>query len=103
MGSRFALLNAELRFPLLVALWTSPLPLILQAMTGCFFLDAGALWSEPGRSSPSSGSGELLLSVGTGIRLALFGFPLKLDVAWRYAGAGNFSKPVYLLSLGYDF
>ena len=43
-----------------------------------------------------------MLSTGTGVRLLLFGFPFKLDVAWRYTGAG-FSKPIYLFSLGYDF
>jgi outer membrane protein assembly factor BamA len=107
MGSRFVLFNTELRFPFLVALWTSPAPLFVQAITGVVFIDAGALWDSRLQLFTETPSGErqskdLLASTGFGIRMVLFGFPFKFDVAWRYTGSG-FSKPHYLFSLGYDF
>ncbi|MDW7997402.1 MAG: BamA/TamA family outer membrane protein, partial [Bacteroidota bacterium] len=107
MGSRFAATNVELRLPIFLALWTSPVPLLVQAVTGVLFLDAGAIWDSRLRLFTTSPSGnrlaqDLLLSVGTGLRMVLFGFPFKLDIAWRYTGE-NFSKPIYLFSLGYDF
>lgn len=107
MGSRFVAANAELRLPIFLALWTSPAPLLVQALTTVVFLDAGALWNERLRLFTTTASGtrqanDLLLSTGVGLRLVLFGFPFKLDIAWRYTGEG-FSQPFYLISLGYDF
>ncbi len=107
MSSRFALLNLELRLPVFVALWTSPAPLLVQSITPVAFLDAGLFWSTTPRPFITTSSGnrqaqDLLLSTGTGIRMVLFGFPFRLDVAWRYIGE-TFSKPAYLFSLGLDF
>lgn len=107
MGSRFALVNAEFRFPLFLALWTSPVPLLVQGITLVTFADAGAIWSDRLQLLSTTTTGErvpdaLMFSIGTGLRLLLFGFPVKMDIAWRYTGTG-FSKPIYLFSLGYDF
>jgi len=107
MGSRFVLFNAELRLPVFLALWTSPAPLLIRGITLVAFADAGAIWNNRLRLMTTTATGDrvpdaLMLSTGTGVRLLLFGFPFKLDVAWRYTGAG-FSKPIYLFSLGYDF
>lgn len=107
MGSRFLLCNTELRLPILLALWTSPTPLFVQAITPVAFLDAGLLWSTKLRFFTTTASGtrqaqDLFLSTGVGLRLVLFGFPFRLDIAWRYMGE-SFSKPIYLFSLGLDF
>ncbi len=107
IGSRFLLCNTELRLPILFALWTSPTPLLVQAITPVVFLDAGLLWSTKPQPFVTTVSGarqarDLLLSTGAGLRLVLFGFPFRFDVAWRYLGE-SFSKPTYVFSLGLDF
>ncbi|MCS7176571.1 MAG: BamA/TamA family outer membrane protein [Candidatus Kapabacteria bacterium] len=107
MGSKFVGFNLEARLPFLFALWTSPTPLLVQAITGVVFVDAAALWDSRLRLLRRTTTGDiqtqdLLVSTGIGMRVVLFGFPFRFDIAWRFTGEG-FSKPHYLLSLGYDF
>jgi len=45
---------------------------------------------------------DLLIGTGFGSRIFFFGFPLRIDVAWRFKGSG-FSEPTYYFSLGPDF
>lgn len=46
-GDRFALANAEFRFPLFAAILPGPIPVLpLYNITGVAFLDAGAAWGE---------------------------------------------------------
>lgn len=101
-GSKFAMGNLELRFPLFRALITGPIPILFQYMSGVIFLDAGTAWDS---SFPLTGvldESKLLNSVGIGARAAVLGFPVKFDVAWHHRFPG-WSEPNYNLSLGLDF
>ncbi|MBS4028144.1 MAG: PD40 domain-containing protein [Ignavibacteriales bacterium] len=108
-GTRYALLNAELRYPFLGYIVAGPLPIFFQSLTGAIFLDIGSAWvNEKGyRGTMKNAAGEtqtkdLLIGTGTGVRVFLLGMLLKIDVAWQYH-FNYFSPPQYLFSLGADF
>ncbi|HLP15646.1 MAG TPA: BamA/TamA family outer membrane protein, partial [Bacteroidota bacterium] len=108
-GTRFGLMNYELRFPFIRYLVTGGLPLAFQNVTGAFFTDIGSSWTSDKayRAVGTNAEGQtvtqdLLIGMGTGIRIYLFGLPLKIDVAWSY-DINGFSTPKYYFSLGGDF
>lgn len=107
-GSKFALMNAEFRFPLFRYLILGALPLGFQNIQGVLFADAGTVWSDNKklqffqRVNGSLMTKDLLLSTGIGTRLFFLYFPMKLDVAWTY-DLKNWSKPRYIISIGADF
>ena len=75
-GSRMALVNAELRFPLWGAFggdnFYGPLPVEMGV-----FADAGAAWDRSGRPNFRSGpNGDLVRSVGALARINLLGFAI---------------------------
>lgn len=109
-GNNFFLTNLELRFPLFQAILAGPIPVMIRGVQGSFFLDVGSAWNDgigdfnntiatPGDRGQIEG---LLTSTGVGIRSALLGLPLKIDIAWRMEPNG-WSRPVYLFSFGFDF
>lgn len=108
-GSKFALLNLELRFPIFKYLILGALPLGFQNIMGCFFLDAGSAWNDT-RSlkllrtniNGSTVTNDLLIAPGFGSRIIFLGFPVRFDVAWRY-NLHKFSDPMYMFSLGLDY
>ena len=108
-GTKFALMNYELRYPFIQYLVTGGLPIALGNITGATFLDVGSSWTKEkayrGFGKDSQGNiaaQDMLIGTGMGVRMFLFGLPLKIDVAWSYNGAG-FSVPKYYFSLGGDF
>ncbi|NBO69717.1 MAG: hypothetical protein EBU66_04835 [Bacteroidetes bacterium] len=111
-GRKYAMMNAELRFPLFTALLAGPVPVVFQAFQAAFFMDMGTAWSDQvSWKLAQSGdyahfrypdSGDLLMSAGVGIRTFLFGLPFRVDVAWRNEHLG-WSMPQWLFSLGGDF
>ncbi|MEY3313275.1 MAG: hypothetical protein RLZZ578_795, partial [Bacteroidota bacterium] len=111
-GTKYAMMNAELRFPLFTALLAGPVPVVFQAFQAAFFMDMGTAWSdEVSWNLAQSGdyahfrypnSGDLMMSAGVGIRTFLFGLPFRLDIAWRNEHLG-WSMPQWLFSLGGDF
>jgi Tol biopolymer transport system component len=109
-GSHYFLINTEIRFPILAAIATGPLPVLLHNITGVGFIDIGGAWSGPYSSFKSAikdNNGNpipnnLRMAIGTGIRSILLGLPFKLDIAWRNEFTG-WSKPEYMFSLGFDF
>lgn len=108
-GTKFALMNYELRYPFIQYLVTGGLPIALGNITGATFLDVGSSWTDEnvwkGFGTDAVGNTvtqDLLIGTGMGIRMFLFGLPLKIDVAWSYTGEG-FSIPKYYFSLGGDF
>jgi Tol biopolymer transport system component len=108
-GTKFALMNYELRFPLIQYLVTGGVPLAFQNITGVTFLDVGSAWTDSHawqalEKIPNTGTvtKDLLVGTGFGMRIILFGLPLRFDVAWSYNVAG-FSIPKYYISLGEDF
>lgn len=90
LGSRFALANAELRFPLIRRFELGLLPIALPPLDGLVFYDMGMAWSGGQRvqfSRPASENDNLdtrypLRSWGTGLRLNLFNYVI---VRWDYA------------------
>lgn len=122
-GSKYFLINGELRVPLVKYLHRSPVSsTFFRNLQLVGFYDFGASWSG---SSPFSsnnsfntqvvgGNGNpfvatvtnyrnpFLAAYGIGARTVLLGYYVKLDVAW---GIENFTimPPVTFLSFGYDF
>ncbi|MFZ4619598.1 MAG: peptidase MA family metallohydrolase [Bacteroidota bacterium] len=108
-GTKFALANFEVRYPFIQYLVTGGLPIALGNITGATFMDVGSSWTREsaykGIVKDANGkfvTGDLLIGTGMGIRMFVFGLPLKIDVAWSYNG-DTFSVPKYYFSLGGDF
>lgn len=107
-GSKYSILNLELRFPLFKYLIFGALPLGFANIQGVAFIDAGTAWSNNSslklinRVNGKVQTNDLLLGTGFGTRASLFGFPFMFDVAWNY-NLNKFSSPKYYISLGYDF
>ena len=114
-GNRFALMNAEFRFPLiryLILGW--PLPIGLQNVRGALFTDLGAAWEgklgkyERFRAF-KGGTGfppeldTLLMGYGLGSRAHLGFLLLRFDVAWTSDLEHSSSRPRYYFSLGTEF
>lgn len=106
-GSKFALMNAEFRFPLFRYLILGLLPFGFQNIQGVLFADAGTVWSDNKKlqlfqNVSGFQTKDLLLSMGIGTRLFFLYFPMKLDIAWTY-DMQKFSQPRYMISIGADF
>jgi hypothetical protein len=89
LGSRVAVANAELRFPLVRRLDLGVLPITLPPLDGLFFYDVGAAWSKDQSlylSRPANYDVAKqrypLRSYGFGLRLNLFNYAI---VRWDYA------------------
>ncbi|HSC28573.1 MAG TPA: BamA/TamA family outer membrane protein, partial [Vicinamibacterales bacterium] len=89
LGSRFALANVELRFPLVRRFDLGVIPISLPPVDGLVFYDMGLAWTggqDVSFSRPDNYDEDLhrypLRSYGLGIRLNLFGLAL---VRWDYA------------------
>jgi len=109
IGTRYGLMNAEIRFPFLGYFIAGPLPILFQSLTGVAFLDVGSAWNKEKdyRATVRNASGntvtqDLLVGTGTGMRVYLLGMLLKIDVAWKF-NYQSFSEPRYYFSLGADF
>ena len=89
LGSRVAVANAELRFPLVRNVELGLLPMALPPLEGLIFFDAGMAWSKNqtvyGSRPPNYDANAQrypLRSYGAGLRLNLFNFAL---LRWDYA------------------
>lgn len=108
IGTKYSLLNIELRMPLIRYLLTGPLPLFFQNILGTAFIDMGTAWNDNeklqlfGRDADDNlVTNDLLIGTGFGVRLS-FLFLWRMDVAWRY-DIDSFSEPRYMFSIGLDF
>jgi len=110
VGTHFGVANLEFRFPLLKYLIFGALPIGFADILGTGFVDVGSAWTNSNTwkmfgNDPNSGETvfqDLLVGTGVGVRLILFGLPIRWDVAWRFRYSG-FSEPFYYWSLGADF
>jgi Tol biopolymer transport system component len=89
LGSRVAVANAELRFPVVRRVELGFLPITLPPLDGLFFYDAGMAWSKNQTvygSRPLNYDGNSqrypLRSYGFGLRLNLFNYAV---LRWDYA------------------
>lgn len=109
IGTKYGLMNAELRFPFFGYFAAGPIPVFFQSLTGILFLDVGTAWSHRSdfKAIDRDPDGnlymkDLLAGTGYGVRMIFLGFLVKMDVAWSYNLQG-FSAPKYYFSLGADF
>ena len=109
IGSKFALMNLEFRYPFLALLQAGPLPIGLQSLGGVMFFDMGSAWNRghdyvafTRNAEGERVTRDLLMGMGTGMRIYFIGFLVRFDVAWAWYISG-FSEPKYYFSLGSDF
>lgn len=110
IGTRYALVNLELRLPLVdYFIARFPLPIGVAGIRGAGFLDVGSAWNSDKhfRATEKNADGEtvlrdLIAGYGWGFRANLGIFLLRMDTVWRTNLAGS-SKPRYLFSFGTDF
>ena len=108
IGTKYALLNSEFRFPLFGYFAAGPIPVFFQTLTGIMFLDVGSAWTGSSyKAFDKDADGNLymrdfLAGTGYGVRMVFLGFLVKLDVAWAF-NLQQSSEPKYYLSLGADF
>ncbi len=108
MGTKYALMNLELRVPIIRFLLTGGLPLFFQNILGVAFIDAGSAWDDT-RKLQLIGTNkfgetvtkDLLLGTGVGFRVYML-FLWRIDIAWKY-DLDKWSKPRYYVSIGLDF
>ncbi|MEM8559415.1 MAG: BamA/TamA family outer membrane protein, partial [Bacteroidota bacterium] len=107
-GNRFALANAEFRFPLFAAILPGPLPVFpLYNLQGVGFVDAGAIVNDSYSAFRTNADGQrvfddLLVGAGVGLRTIFLGYPIRLDWAWPYDGRSFGDRTLYF-SIGLDF
>ncbi len=108
IGSKYSLLNLELRMPIIRYLVTGHLPILFQNILGVAFLDMGTAWYDnkslklfTKNYRNELKTQDLLMGTGVGARIYML-FLWRLDVAWTY-DMQAFSEPRYYLSIGLDF
>lgn len=108
LGTKYGLLNLELRLPIIRYLLTGGLPLFFQNILGVAFIDAGSAWNNTNKlqlvgkdDNGTTVTKDLLIGTGVGFRLYML-FLWRLDIAWKY-NLDKFSEPRYYLSIGLDF
>ncbi len=109
LGTKYFLVNAEVRFPLVRYFVPGLIPILLDNIEGVIFTDAGSAFDSFGQYKPfmknSAGqlvTQDLLIGSGFGARLPFLYFVLRFDYAWQYNIEG-FHKPIFYFSLGGDF
>lgn len=121
-GNSYALINAELRIPLITMLMNRPSKSeFVRNFMIVGFMDCGTAWEG---LSPFSDNNPLftvqytnsasvvtvkqyktpvILGTGFGLRTSLLGYFIKFDTAWGLDTGLWSDKPIYYLSFGYDF
>jgi Tol biopolymer transport system component len=109
IGTKYALMNFEFRFPLIRYLLTGALPILFSNIYGVTFFDVGSAWNNTKQLrfferniNNDVVSRDLLMGTGLGARMFFLYFLLRFDVAWAY-NVDGFSQPKYYISLGADF
>ncbi|MCX6149221.1 MAG: biopolymer transporter Tol [Ignavibacteriales bacterium] len=108
IGHKYALLNLELRMPLIRYLVTGPIPILFQNILGVAFIDMGSAWNDTkklqliAKVNDKMMTKDMLLGTGFGARMYFLYFLLRFDVAWSY-NLDSFSRPKYYFSIGADF
>ncbi len=103
VGSRYALSNAEFRFPFIKHLvfgW--PLPIYIRDLQGALFTDWGAAWQPGNRFKEGLLPEKGAFGFGFGLRIDLGIFPIEWDVAWSPDKRSNM-VPQYYISINTGF
>ncbi len=115
-GRNFFVANLECRVSILSSENTSGfLNSLLNGLQGVVFVDAGSAWTNTLRlNTPRAlfdtfnqyvglADGDLLVSVGVGLRTYLLGqYPIKVDMAWQNL-QGGLMLPRVVVGFGYNF
>jgi Tol biopolymer transport system component len=109
-GTRMALANLEMRIPFIDRLELAFPPIRIYGIRGAFFYDMGAAWSDDrkfqGASRPETALlrlEDLKASLGAGVRVNLYPFMIKLDLAWPTDLARIRPRPAFSFSLGSEY
>ena len=109
IGSKIAVANIELRFPLTRSLVLGLLPVGLPPIEGAVFFDVGVAWDESSTVAFSRTPGENILAVrtplkswGGSIRTNLLGF-LILRFDYTKPLDRSYDKPYWTVSFGPTF
>ncbi|MBI9073145.1 MAG: PD40 domain-containing protein [Melioribacteraceae bacterium] len=109
IGSKYSLINLELRMPVIRYLLTGPLPLLFRNILGTAFIDVGTAWNKNEKlqlfhknEKNETVAKDLLMGTGYGLRTFFLFALVRMDVAWAFDGK-EFSEPRYYFSLGVDF
>ena len=109
IGSKYFLMNYELRFPLIRYLVPGPLPVLFSNILGVAYIDAGTAWNNTSaiqlfrrNEFGNVETNDLLMGTGVGTRVYFIGFLTRFDIAWAY-NANRFAKPIFYFSIGADF
>ncbi len=104
IGTRFSLVNAEFRFPLIPYMELGLPPIRFGNIIGVAFTDIGSAWDDNSgfRGVRDGRTEDIFMGYGTGARIFLFGFLLKYDLAWQY-DFQNSSRARHYFSIGIDF
>ena len=109
IGTKYLLMNYELRFPLIRYLVPGPLPILFSNILGVAYIDAGTAWNNTSKlqlfnknEDGKTVSKDLKLGTGVGTRVYFLYFLLRFDIAWAY-NFNKFEKPIFYFSIGADF
>ncbi|KAA3617169.1 MAG: biopolymer transporter Tol [Calditrichaeota bacterium] len=102
-GYNFALVNSEVRFPLITRLDLGLPPISFGYIQGVLFSDVGSAWfsNNEFKGIEDGKVKDLFIGYGTGARIGIFGFLLKYDLAWEY-NLKKSSRAKHYFSIGVD-
>jgi hypothetical protein len=97
-GNVFALLNSEIRVPILPLFFNQTTALTsLNKLQAVVFTDIGNAWKL---SSPTP---KLALGYGVGLRTVLVSYYVRLDCAWRNLSQLNIKNPIWHVAIGREW
>ncbi len=108
-GTRMAMGSLEMRVPFVDRVQMAIPPISFSGIRGALFLDAGAAWSDDRAFQAFQDSPGLLrlkdlrAGMGTGIRMLVSPFAMKLDFAWKTDLASVYDRVRVTFVLGSDF
>jgi Tol biopolymer transport system component len=109
-GSKTALANFEMRFPLIDRLEMAFPPIAFYGIRGAFFFDVGAAWTDAGSFKALEKTDRTLVklhdlkaAIGTGGRINLYPFLIRVDVAWPTNLSAIEKNPMVSFTLGSEF
>jgi Tol biopolymer transport system component len=104
VGTRFAVVNTEFRFPFLKEMTLAwPLPISIRYVNGAVFTDAGNAWNSGERNRGVPLPKTIYGGVGGGLRANLGIFVLRWDRAWKTDFSTFFGPWEDYWSLGAEF
>jgi len=104
VGRRYAIVNAEYRFPLIRFLATGgPLAVVFSNIGGVLFFDMGKVWDIPQGMENTSVRNNMVGGYGYGVRFNLGVLVLRIDAAWKTDLHATYGGARYYWSFGYDF